>query len=148
MTVGLKVSGIVIEIGPSSILTALFSTIHFNLEDGEWGGVYPVLLKELYEGTLSAESGKAALLEFNEVDDKFKEIPPDKAVWDVKDLEMPRPNEFPFARDAKNLSEYFVTKSGKLLLPIIESRLQLMVKHNKKMTIDSGFFKFLPPKQH
>jgi len=147
MTVGLKIRSIVVEVGPSRILTAFFSSIHCNLEGDKWGGEFPVLLNEFYSGTLPAESAAAALQELSAVDSKFKNLSPQKVVWDFEDLEMSRPDGVPYNDGANNLSEFFVTKTGHSLISVIESRIHYMIKKNRDMTIDTSHFKFLSPRK-
>ena len=80
------------------------------------------------------------------VDSHLKQMTVDKIVWEFENLKMPRPNGITFPDDAKNLSEFFVTKKGKPLIPVIESRIQLMIKQNKDVTFDTSYFKFAAQK--
>ena len=50
--VGFKVGCIWYEIGAASFLHSFFSTVAYNLECGNWGTRFPVIMNELYQGKL------------------------------------------------------------------------------------------------
>ena len=51
--VGFKVGCIWYEIGAASFLHSFFSTVAYNLECGNWGTRFPVIMNELYQGKLA-----------------------------------------------------------------------------------------------
>ena len=51
--VGFKVGCIWYEIGAASFLHSFFSTVAYNLEGGNWGTRFPVIMNELYQGKLT-----------------------------------------------------------------------------------------------
>jgi hypothetical protein len=116
MTVGIQLGNITDEIGTSDFLHAFFSTISVNLEPGGWGSRFPVLLESLYGGEVHHENAKQALAELNQIASELSEIEPSKVVWDIEDRSKVPPWGENISSDITNLSNYFVTSTGRDLI--------------------------------
>ena len=55
MAVGFKVKFYWYQIGDSDFLHSFFSTVAYNLENGNWGSRFPVIMNELYQGKLECD---------------------------------------------------------------------------------------------
>ena len=56
-----------IEIGTEETVQSFFSTIAYNLENNNWGSVYPVIMNEFYNGKLEHKNIKKAINEIIEI---------------------------------------------------------------------------------
>ena len=52
MAVGFKVKFYWYQIGHGDFLHSFFSMVAYNLENGNWGSRFPVIMIELYQGKL------------------------------------------------------------------------------------------------
>jgi 2,3-bisphosphoglycerate-dependent phosphoglycerate mutase len=120
MTVGLKIDNIITELGSASFVHSFFSTVSHNLEKTGWGSRFPVLLNELYPGTLSKEHAAAALAELKTIKAEFTRFSPEHVIWDIDDLSKNPPWGNKISPDITNLSNYFVTSTGRDLFDAIE----------------------------
>lgn len=123
MVVGLKVDFFWYSIGEPDFLHSFFSTICVNLESGDWGSKFPVLMNELYQGNLEFSKIDLALEELSKIEKQFKKLNVEKAVWDINDLKKSAPWENNISSDINNLSEYFWTSSGENIFVILEKAL-------------------------
>ncbi|MGX7420050.1 Imm70 family immunity protein [Carnobacterium gallinarum] len=60
MTVGIKVDFLWFPIGRSDFFHSFFSTICINLENKQWGNLFPIIMNELYSGEIANENLKSA----------------------------------------------------------------------------------------
>lgn len=95
--------------------TFIFSTICANLESGDWGCKFPILMNELYQENLEFSKIDAALVELNKIEEQFKKLAVEKVVWDIDDLKKSPLWGDNISSDIHNLSEYFWTSSGENL---------------------------------
>ena len=70
--VGFKVGCIWYEIGAASFLHSFFSTVAYNLECGNWGTRFPVIMNELYQGKLANANVPNAKVELNTIENELK----------------------------------------------------------------------------
>ncbi len=56
MAVGFKVKFYWYQIGHGDFLHSFFSTVAYNLENGNWGSRFPVIMNELYQGKLECDN--------------------------------------------------------------------------------------------
>jgi len=135
MAVGLKLDSVIDEIGAQDFFHSFFSTIHHHLENGDWGSDYPVMMTQLYQGKLSPENASAALNELNTISNKLSKIPPEKVVWDIDDLSAMPPWGANISSEITDLSNYFVTSTGRDLIETIKEALESMVAHGGTLEI-------------
>lgn len=128
MTIGLKLGNVTDEIGSPDFFHSFFSTIHHHLEDGTWGSGFPVLLNELYQGTLAASSAPMALDELTRVSGELAALPPDQVIWDIDDLMAQPPWGRDVSPDITDLSNYFVTSTGRDLILTIKEALESLIE--------------------
>ncbi|MGM0338882.1 immunity 70 family protein [Enterococcus sp. AZ007] len=120
MTIGLKVDYLWFSIGTGDFLFSFFSNVCAHLEKMKWGDQYPIVMNELYEGILPKEHLELAQKELAEIQMKFAEVPPEKIIWDIEDLDRRPPWGNEISNEITNLSEYFVTDDGKNLFEVLE----------------------------
>jgi len=124
MAVGLKLGSITDEIGTSDFWHSFFSTISGNLEPEGWGTRFPVLLKKLYQGELRQTDAVIALSELGVVQQELAKLPPQQVIWDIDDRSKRPPWGDKISSDITDLSNYFVTSTGRQLVPMIEECLE------------------------
>jgi len=115
VTVGFKVGNITDEIGTSDFFHAFFSTVAARLEPA-WGARFPVIMTKLYEGELSQQDAGAALSELEVISAELTQFGPDQVVWDIEDGTKGPPWGAKIAPAITDLSNYFVTSSGRDLI--------------------------------
>lgn len=120
MTVGVKVDLFWYPIGTGDFFYSFFSTICVNLEHSRWGSKFPILMQELYTGTVSYKKIYKAIEEINIVSDELKRIPPDKVVWSFEDRTKMPPWGSNISSDINNLSDYFITSDGRNLISVLK----------------------------
>ncbi|MBA4109026.1 MAG: hypothetical protein C0487_05490 [Leptothrix sp. (in: Bacteria)] len=119
MPIGLQVANITSEMGASSFFHAFFSTISGNLEPKGWGSRFPALMNDLYQGTLTADKNQTCLREVNIVKEELRRLPPARVIWDYEDRSKSPPWGANIAKDISDLSNYFVTSTGRDLIDTI-----------------------------
>ncbi|GGY21205.1 immunity 70 family protein [Paludibacterium paludis] len=124
MTVGLKLGSITDEIGSDDFFHSFFSTISGNLESAGWGSRFPVLLNKLYQGELSQEWAADALDELEAIRKMFSELPVTDVIWDLEDRKKTPPWGDVISNDITDLSNYFVTSTGRPLFSVIRECLE------------------------
>jgi 2,3-bisphosphoglycerate-dependent phosphoglycerate mutase len=114
--VAIKTGAVVTEIGAGAILHGLFSTISANLEPDGWGSRFPVVMNQLYRGTLAPSDCAAALRELRTIETALSDVPARNVVWDFDNpMSAPSPHYLAGA-DARNAADYFITVNGLNLL--------------------------------
>ena len=111
MTVGVKVNFFWYPIGTGDFFYSFFSTICVKLEYSRWGSKFPIIMQELYTGTVSHNNIYKAIEEINIVDDELKRIPPNKVVWSFEDRTKMPPWGSNISPDINNLSDYFICRN-------------------------------------
>ena len=119
MAVGFEIDFLWYPIGSGDFLHAFFSTICHHLEKGKWGGKYPYLMNNLYQGKLGWKDVKQARKELEEIHQDLKYFPPSEVVWDIDDLTLSPPWGDNISPDITDLSNYFVTSDGRDLFEVL-----------------------------
>lgn len=132
MAVGFKVKYYWFHVGSGDFLHSFFSTICFRLENGEWGGKYPNLMKSLYQGKLNH-----AISELAEIKKELEKLSPQEVVWDIEHLELTPPWANEMSSEITNLSNYFVTSEGEELITLLGSALNKAKDLNENIKIDT-----------
>jgi hypothetical protein len=120
----LKLGSITDEIGTGDFLHCFFSTISGNLEPRGWGTRFPILLTVLYQGELGQKDATAALAEWGAIEAELAKLPPEKVIWDIDDRRKEPPWKNNISPDITNLANYFVTSTGRELIPIVRECLE------------------------
>ena len=136
MTVGIKVGSIIDEIGSAAFLFAFFSTISANLEQ-RWGARFPKLLTVLYQGRLPQSDATAALTELGIVQDELAGLPAQRVVWDINDRTKMPPWGDDISSDITDLSNYFVTSTGRDLIETLREALEALRDGGGVATIEN-----------
>lgn len=124
MAVGIKLGSITDEIGASDFFNAFFSTITGNLEPAGWGTRFPMLMKKLYAGELEQSDAGTALHELDEITRELARLPAGKVVWDIEDRGKTPPWGNNIADTITDLSNYFVTSTGRDLIATLREILE------------------------
>lgn len=122
MAIGIKVGSIIDEIGTSDFLHAFYSTVSGKLES-RWGERFPTLM-HLYHGELPHELAPAALAELATVRSALAAFPPDQVIWDIENSAKSPPWGSSISADITDLSNYFVTSTGRDLIDVLEEALE------------------------
>jgi len=124
MAIGIKAGNIIDEIGEQDFFHAFFSTVSYHLEQNGWGSRFPILLNKLYQGQLSSEVAGQAIKELDIIRSELKKYSPDMVVWDIENLETKPPWGSNISNDITNLSNYFVTSTGRDLIDTLKECLE------------------------
>lgn len=122
-------------IGTGAFLHAFFSTIAYRLEDNKWGSKYPNLMLGLYNGELQPNECAWVLDELTIIMEQLSQLPPNKVVWDIDNLDAQPPWKDNIANTITNLSNYFITSDGKQLLEVLNEALNQSVLDNTPLQI-------------
>ena len=136
MAVGLRAGRVITEIGTQRFLHCFFSTISRHLEPQGWGTVYPELMNELYQGELDVCHMDKVLHDVLEIRDKLRSFPPNAVVWDYEDLSARPPWGDDISADITDLSNYFVTSTGRDLFSVFIENLEWALASGQKLTIE------------
>lgn len=136
--VGFKVGCIWYEIGAASFLHSFFSTVAYNLESGNWGTRFPVIMNELYQGELTNANVPNAKVELNTIESELKNLSPDKVIWDMEDLGKQPPWGTRISNQITDLSNYFVTSDGRDFLTIFRKALDDAIEIKTDIIISSA----------
>jgi len=143
MTVALKQENIITEIGPGDLFHSWFSTVATKLENGNWGIKYPITMNILYQGKLTLTDANEALIELNEIREKFKDLSPDDLIWDTENPNKKPPKEIEFNKNAKNLANYYKTINGLNLTDEMVENVESIIEYGG--TIDVISYHGQPP---
>ncbi len=91
ITVGIIVDFLWFPIGTDSFLYFFFFTIYYRLEHQKWGKKFPVVMNELYRGSLPYGSIKICLRVIESFERKFKRLAPSAVVWTLENLDEKPP---------------------------------------------------------
>ena len=137
MAIGFVVRDEYYSVGSGDFLYSFFSTIAYNLENGDWGSKYPYIMNELYRGELEVESVKECLAELENIRNELKKYLPDKVVWDIDDLSKRPPWGDNISADITDLSNYFVTNEGEDFIEVLKEALEKALELNEKLLIEA-----------
>lgn len=124
MTVGIQLGSVTDEIGSGDFLHAFFSSISGNLEADGWGTRFPTLVGKLYGGELHQDDAIAALSELNQVKQDLAQLPPSRVIWDIEHRDKAPPWGGKISADITNLSNYFLTSTGRDLIDVLKEILE------------------------
>ncbi len=137
MAIGLKLGSITDEIGGQDFFHAFFSTVSHRLEKNGWGSRFPCLLKKLYQGKLERSDSEQALKELDIITTELRNFSPDKVVWDIEDFNASPPWGNNISSDITDLSNYFVTSTGRDLIGILKECLEELHENGGSINIVS-----------
>ena len=137
MAVGFKVKFYWYQIGHGDFLHSFFSTVAYNLENGDWGSRFPVIMNELYQGKIERENVDSAIEELNVIRKELQAFSPDKVIWDIEDLSKQPPWGSDISKDITDLSNYFVTSDGEDFLSVFMCALEMAKETNSEIEIGS-----------
>ncbi|MGY3778481.1 immunity 70 family protein [Isobaculum melis] len=123
MTVGIKVDFLWYSIGTGEFFNSFFSTVYVNLENKKWGSRFPLIMKNLYSGTLDIDELNIAKNELSEIKQELFKLAPNKIIWDAKNLQKSPPWGSNISQDIKTLADYFVTSDGENLFSVLDDAL-------------------------
>jgi len=123
------------EIGSPSLLKSWFSTIVVRLEGDDWGGRYPVIMRELYGGLLPHAQAESALKELEGIRRELAMASPEGVVWDFEDRRAQPPWGGEISAQIKSLAEYFVTSDGRNLLDVLAMAITEGARRGRDVTI-------------
>ncbi|MBM6885388.1 immunity 70 family protein [Pseudoflavonifractor phocaeensis] len=137
MAVGFKVEFFWYQIGRGDFLHAFFSTVAYNLENGDWGSRFPVIMNELYSGKLSQVHTDEAIKELEIIKRELRSYGPENVVWEIEDLSKQPPWGNNISKEITDLSNYFVTSDGEDFLNIFMHALKKAKELNCELIIKS-----------
>ena len=105
-------------IGTPELLTAFYSTVAVRLEDGLWGSRFPVVMHNLYAGTLTAEDCRAARAELAVINRELASLSAQSVIWDAERPSW-RPTWVDDADDVERLPQSLVTSDGHYLAEVL-----------------------------
>ena len=135
MAVGLKLGSITDEIGTSDFFHSFFLTIAGNLEPKGWGTKFPVIMNKFYSGELQQFDAGTALSELNKISEELSLISPDKVIWDIDNGKKEPPWGNKIATTITNLSNYFITSTGRDLISNIREVMEDLKENGGKIEI-------------
>ncbi|WP_088258506.1 immunity 70 family protein [Fimbriiglobus ruber] len=137
MAVGFRVGSIVDEIGTHDFLHAFFSTISYHLEPNGWGNRFPELMNELYKGKLDSLKADKVLADVAAIRQELKNRRPDEVIWNIENLTAQPPWGNNISPDITDLSNYFVTSTGRDIFDVLEECLKSLKRKSGSLTIES-----------
>lgn len=135
MAVALHTTKDSFEIGSSSLLNALFSTIFVRLERENWGSVYPVIMRQLYSGELPNASIQSAREELKRIEENLKSFSPDDVVWDFENRTKTPPWGKKISPNITTLANYFWTSDGEPLFAVLRKAFDAAEAQKSNITI-------------
>ena len=117
------------EIGTAAFFTAFFSTIVVRLESGRWASRFPVIMNELYSGSVPAAHAAQAKRELKTIRNELRGFKPDQIVWNYENPSAQPPWGNKIAPHIRDLSNYFVTSGGKDLLDLLVATFEYSEGH-------------------
>lgn len=137
MAVGFRVGSVVDVVGTPEFLHAFFSTISSRLEPRGWGTRYPELFHRLYRGALSVASADKVLGDVLEIREKLRAFKPQEVVWDLENPSAKPPWGDAISEEITDLSNYFVTSTGRDLFDVLIECLEALKDLGGEMTVVS-----------
>lgn len=135
MSVGFQVGRIIDEIGDQEFLHAFFSTISYHLEPNGWGSRFPELMNDLYQCQLSPSHAQNVLEDVKVIREELKRFTPDKVIWDIENLNALPPWGDQISHEITNLSNYFITSTGRDLFDVLIECLNDSFHSKEELTI-------------
>ena len=135
MAIGFKVMFFWYQVGSGDFLHSFFSTVAYNLEKGNWGSRFPMIMNKLYHGVLAPEHIDKAIEELRIIKHELQKFVPEKGVWDREDLSKQPPWGKNISKDITDLSNYFVTSGGDDFLTVFFHALEKAKEINTAVEI-------------
>lgn len=135
MAVGFQVKFLWFSVGTGDFLHSFFSTICVRLENSDWGSRFPVLMRELYAGSVAVEQLPVLQSEVAVIAQELREHLPAAVVWDAADLSLQPPWGDEISADIRTLADYHVTNDGKNLLEVLNRAIGKGLSLNAALTI-------------
>ena len=120
ISVGLQTKYYWYTIGAGDFLHSFFSTVAFNLEKGNWGSRFPLIMNDLYNGEIDSTRIDDAKAEMKQIKKELKQYPPEMIIWDIDNLDAKPPWGDNISSSITDLSNYFVTSEGEDLFDVFE----------------------------
>ena len=136
MSVSIRAGHSTFEIGSPDFLHAFFSTIFVRLEHESWGARFPVLMRELYAGRVSAAGCTTSLAELEVIRRELATLRPSDVVWDFEDRGTRPPWGDQIAPTITSLADYFWTSDGRPLLDVLGAAFELGSTRKVNVTIE------------
>lgn len=124
MTIGLRQGSVITEIGPGELFHSVFSTIAVRIENGQWGTRFPIVMNELYQGSVSHSDADTALNEMLEIRKALQLLPPDQVIWDAENPSKDPPWGRTVGPHVKSCAQYWVTTTGRNIVDEIIDNLE------------------------
>ncbi len=137
MAVGFKVKFYWYQIGNGEFLHSFFSTVAYNLENGNRGSRFPAIMNKLYQGKLDCDNTDKAIEELCIIRKELQKFSPEKVIWDIEDLTKQPPWGSSISKDITDLSNYFVTSDGDDFLTVFSHALEKAKEINAEIVIKS-----------
>lgn len=136
MAVGVRVGSITDELGASSFVHSFFSTISAHCEPSGWGSRFPHMMNELYRGRLPHANALLALGELHAARAILINLPPASVVWDIDNRLSRPPWGDNIASHITNLSNYFVSSTGRDVFGIFEEALAASAEERRDAVLE------------
>ncbi|WP_440110927.1 Imm70 family immunity protein [Acidovorax sp. BL-A-41-H1] len=136
MAVGVRVGSITDELGASSFVHSSFSTISAHCEPSGWGSRFPHMMNELYRGRLPHANALLALGELHAARAILINLPPASVVWDIDNRLSRPPWGDNIASHITNLSNYFVSSTGRDVFGIFEEALAASAEERRDAVLE------------
>lgn len=128
MTVAFKQRSVVTEIGPGELLHSVFSTIGVRLENGKWGSRFPVVMHQLYQGSVSSPDANDAYEEMKVIKKELSELSPAMVVWDAENLKKEPPWGRAVGAHVASCAQYWITTTGRNIIDEIIDNLESLIE--------------------
>ena len=137
MTIGLKLGSITDELGEQDFFHSFFSTVNYRLENDGWGSRFPILLNKLYQGSLEQKYAEQAIKELSVIATELEKLSPDQVIWDIEDLKISPPWGKDISKDITDLSNYYVTSTGRDLIGVLRESLNELLEGGNTLEVVS-----------
>ncbi len=137
MAVGFFVDPVFYKIGTGDFLNSFFSTIYVRLENSDWGSKYPIIMNQLYNGSIKKEEILDAKKEVYKIKEELKKFPPADVVWGFENQRIKPPWGDEVSSDINDLSNYFVTSDGDDLFTVLEKAMETSIEIEEDLQIKS-----------
>ena len=135
--VGLIAHCFLFPLGTADLVDSFFYTISWRLERKEWGSRFPAIMNELYQGLLPYESLEKAAFELQIINDEMSYLPHTSGVWVYEIHSDPPPREIGENKDARNLSETFMTSIGRKMLNEFKTAIRVAKRYKEPVRMES-----------
>ena len=135
MGVSIHLENVSEPVGSASFLRAFFDTVTGNLEPQGRGSRFPVIAKRFYNGEIAYADADAALAELDVIVPELQNLSPENVIWDLDDRSKQPPWGSNIAPRITNLSNYFVTSSGKDWIAVLKEMLLKLRAEGGSITI-------------